>query len=141
MTAHYGLSRYRARDLKILPNGANYSLRTHGSNSQNAGSKHTRMRPGDNCRDQIDFPCVDKRFPRTITNRRTNPTADCGSDHTPVVASKYLSRFNSFRYKCHNVSSKIREVLAEEAEKTLTQLQEHGNLNWIPFPESYTSLQ
>ena len=46
--------------------------------------------PGDRYRNQIDYVTVNKRFRNSITNARTYPGADCGSDHTPVVVEMRL---------------------------------------------------
>ena len=41
--------------------------------------------PGDRFRNQIDYVTINKRFRNSITQVKTYPGADCGSDHVPVV--------------------------------------------------------
>ena len=46
--------------------------------------------PGDRYRNQIDYITINKRFRNSITQVRTYPGADCGSDHVPLVATMRL---------------------------------------------------
>ena len=43
--------------------------------------------PGDFYRNQIDFITINNRFKNSMTQVKTYPGADCGSDHSPVVAT------------------------------------------------------
>ena len=43
--------------------------------------------PGDYCRNQIDYITINHRFRNSVTQVKTYPGADCGSDHSPVVAT------------------------------------------------------
>ena len=46
--------------------------------------------PGNRFRNQIDFFTINRRFRNSITQVKTYPGADCGSDHIPVVADVKL---------------------------------------------------
>ena len=43
--------------------------------------------PGDLYRNQIDYISINNRFRNSVTQVKTYPGADCGSDHSPVVAT------------------------------------------------------
>lgn len=47
---------------------------------------YTWKSPGDLHRNQIDFITIDQRWKSSVTNAKTYPGADCGSDHQLVVA-------------------------------------------------------
>ena len=42
---------------------------------------------GDQYRNQIDYVTINRRFRNSITQAKTYPGADCGSDHAPVVVN------------------------------------------------------
>lgn len=52
---------------------------------QKEASRHTWISPDGGTKNQIDFVCVNKRYRNAITNAKSRPGADCGSDHNPVV--------------------------------------------------------
>ena len=41
--------------------------------------------PGDQVRNQIDYTTICKRFRNAVTQAKSYPGADCGSDHIPVI--------------------------------------------------------
>ena len=48
---------------------------------------YTWMSPGDLSRNQIDYIAINDRFKRAVTQAKTYPGADCGSDHVPVICT------------------------------------------------------
>ena len=48
---------------------------------------YTWKSPGDHYRNQIDYITINNRFRNSIKQVKTYPGADCGSDHSPVVAT------------------------------------------------------
>lgn len=62
------------------------SSATLGSNKKTA--RHTWISPDKVTKTKIDFVCVSKRYRNAVTNAKTRPGADCGSDHNPVVNLK-----------------------------------------------------
>ena len=42
--------------------------------------------PDEGTKNQIDYITINKRFRNSITQAKTRPGADCGSDHVPVMA-------------------------------------------------------
>ena len=51
---------------------------------------YTWKSPGDHYRNQIDYITINNRFRNSIKQVKTYPGADCGSDHSPVVATMIL---------------------------------------------------
>uniref|UniRef100_A0A8D8YDR6 Craniofacial development protein 2 n=1 Tax=Cacopsylla melanoneura TaxID=428564 RepID=A0A8D8YDR6_9HEMI len=54
---------------------------------QKETARYTWTAPGGRLRNKIDYVCINKRYRNTITNSKSRPGADCGSDHVPVVAN------------------------------------------------------
>uniref|UniRef100_A0A8D8XDM6 Craniofacial development protein 2 n=2 Tax=Cacopsylla melanoneura TaxID=428564 RepID=A0A8D8XDM6_9HEMI len=52
---------------------------------QKISARHTWTSPDGYTKNQIDFICVSNRFRNAVTNAKTRPGSDCGSDHNPVV--------------------------------------------------------
>ena len=48
---------------------------------------YTWKSTGDRSRNQIDYISINHRFTRAVTNPKTNPGADCESDHVPVICT------------------------------------------------------
>jgi len=48
---------------------------------------YTWKSPGDGVRNQIDYITINKRFRNAVTQVKSYPGADCGSDHNPIVAT------------------------------------------------------
>ena len=48
---------------------------------------YTWKSPGDLTRNQIDFIVINERFKRAAKQAKTYPSADCGSDHVPVICT------------------------------------------------------
>ncbi|XP_012552779.1 uncharacterized protein LOC105842946 [Bombyx mori] len=55
--------------------------------------------PDDRCRNQIDYILISSRWRSSITNVKTFPGADCGSDHSLLVA-KFALRLKAIKKKC-----------------------------------------
>ncbi|KAL4711368.1 hypothetical protein ACJJTC_019209 [Scirpophaga incertulas] len=51
---------------------------------------YTWISPGDRCRNQIDYILIGTRWKSSVTNTKTLPGADCGSDHQLLVATVQL---------------------------------------------------
>ena len=47
---------------------------------------YTWISPGDRTRHQLDFVMIRQRYKNSITQCKTYPGADVGSDHNPVIA-------------------------------------------------------
>ena len=52
---------------------------------QKKSARHTWTGPNGRVKSQIDYILVNKRYRNNITNAKSRPGADCGSDHNPVV--------------------------------------------------------
>lgn len=72
---------------------------------------YTWISPGDRFRNQIDYITIGKRWKSSVTNTRTFPGADCGSDHQLLVADIRL-RLKS----CHKNSKPTRRLAQPEYE-------------------------
>ena len=48
---------------------------------------YTWKSPGDGTRNQIDYITINERFRNSVTQVKSYPLADCGSDHNPIVAT------------------------------------------------------
>ncbi|XP_028034121.1 uncharacterized protein LOC114245976 [Bombyx mandarina] len=72
---------------------------------------YTWISPGDRFRNQIDYITIGKRWKSSVTNTRTFPGADCGSDHQLLVADIRL-RLKS----CHKNSKPTRRLAQLEYE-------------------------
>ena len=59
---------------------------TNTWNEQRVEERHTWISPDGRTRNQIDYILIDKRYRNSVTNSKSRPEADCGSDHNPVVA-------------------------------------------------------
>ena len=59
---------------------------TNTWNEQREEERHTWISPDGRTRNQIDYILIDKRYRNSVTNSKSRPEADCGSDHNPVVA-------------------------------------------------------
>ncbi|KAL1445907.1 hypothetical protein WDU94_015575 [Cyamophila willieti] len=57
---------------------------------QKENSRYTWTSPNGIIKNQIDYVCVSKRYRNAITNAKSRPGADCGSDHNPVVINMNL---------------------------------------------------
>lgn len=55
---------------------------------QKDSARHTWISPDKVTKTKIDFVCVSKRYRNAVTNAKTRPGADCGSDHNPVMNLK-----------------------------------------------------
>lgn len=59
---------------------------------------YTWISPGDRCRNQIDYIMINSRWKTSVTNVKTYPGADCGSDHCMLLA-KFTLRLKSVKKK------------------------------------------
>ena len=50
---------------------------------------YTWISPGDRARNQIDYFCINQRQRNAVKCCKTYPSADCNSDHVPVIAKVY----------------------------------------------------
>ena len=71
---------------------------------QKRSARYTWTSPNGEIRNQIDFVLVNQRYRNSITNAKSRPGADCGSDHNPVVFKvrvklKVPKKKSSQRYK------------------------------------------
>lgn len=74
--------------------------------------------PGDNCRNQIDFFMIKKRFRNALTSCKAYPGADCDSDHYPVV-SKICLRLKTL--KTNKCEKQLDLALLKNSEETRTR--------------------
>ncbi|KAJ2942978.1 hypothetical protein O0L34_g15168 [Tuta absoluta] len=80
---------------------------------------YTWIMPGDRARYQIDYIAIAKRWRSCITNTKTYPGADCGSDHKLLVAE-----LNIKLKRCHRNTFKTQRRLKA---RELTSFEEHFN--------------
>ena len=91
----YGLGERNERGEKFI----NW-CKTHNQMIANTWFIHHKRRlytwksPGDRVRNQIDYITIHERFRNLITQCKTYPGADCGSDHIPVICNFTVSLRN-----------------------------------------------
>ena len=75
--------------VKDLLNGVTHKTRQSQTPSSNTTGDVDWMwqRTQDNIRNQIDYIPINGRFRNLVTQVKTYPDADCGSDHVPVLAT------------------------------------------------------
>lgn len=83
---------------------------------------YTWKSPGDRYRNQIDYITVANRWKSSITNARTFPGADCGSDHQLLVADLQV-RLKSCRQRVKVANRLIPQEHDYFQKKTEPQLQ------------------
>ena len=54
---------------------------------QKESDRHTWISPDGRTKNQIDYVLINHRYRNSITDSKSRPEADCGSDHNPVVTS------------------------------------------------------
>lgn len=109
---------------------------------------YTWRSPGDTktniIRNQIDYILIDKRYRNGISNVKTYPGADVGSDHSPVVGTifirlkkikHHIQRRPDFEKLRHpEICTEITEQLNVAIKRTITQQEQ-------PIEESWSSLE
>ena len=48
---------------------------------------YTWKSPGNGTRNQVDYITINERFCNSVTQVKSYPGSDCGSDHNPIVAT------------------------------------------------------
>ncbi|XP_008485907.1 uncharacterized protein LOC103522587 [Diaphorina citri] len=111
---------------------------------QKMSSRHTWISPNGNVKNKIDYICINRRYRNAITNSKSRPGADCGSDHVPVVINlkmklkKIKKKSTKVKWdfqKCKQASTKeqFSSVFMEELNKYTNENNEQQNNNdkWI----------
>ena len=70
---------------------------------QKRTARHTWISPDGNTKNQIDYILIDKRFRNGVTNSKAAQSADCDSDHKPVITTMGI------RLKCVKASPVLRK--------------------------------
>ena len=96
-------------------------------------ARHTWTAPDGKTKNQIDYIMIDKRYRNGITNCKTRPGADCGSDHNPVIARTHIKlqrnvtnkkdkaakRWNTDILKKDTIKHQFEEVAEEKFENDI----------------------
>lgn len=83
---------------------------------------YTWRSPGDRTRNQIDYILINRRWKSSITNVKTYPSADCGSDHQLLAMNLRLRLRNAQKttVKSPILNESAMECFREKVGKALT---------------------
>lgn len=93
---------------------------------------YTWKSPGDRYRNQIDFIIVNTRWRSSITNVKTFPGAECGSDHNLLLAKftmKMKAPQKNFPPKLRSLKPQEERAFRNLLENKLENIPVHGNLD------------
>merc|ERR1711915_771646 len=103
---------------------------TNTWNEQREEERHTWISPDGRTRNQIDYILIDGRYRNSVTNSKSRPEADCGSDHNPVVAdvetrlkwiknAKRTNRWNLKRLGMETSMTRFQEMITEKIDSIM----------------------
>ena len=105
--------------------------------------------PGGDTKNQIDYVTINKRFRSAVLHSKTYPSADCGSDHVPVIC-KLKVRLKRRKLKNPLSTPKLqygklqedevcRQEYAVSVKNKLAALENIGESKWNAFKEALVS--
>ncbi|XP_017302944.1 craniofacial development protein 2-like [Diaphorina citri] len=119
---------------------------------QKQSARHTWTSPDGNHKNQIDFICVNNRFRNSITNAKSRPGADCGSDHNPVIINLRIKlkklmkpsiskKWNLTKAKCPVVKNQFSSKISNKLENINKDNYQSDNINqnWTNLKEVINS--
>ena len=114
---------------------------------QHPRRKYTWTSPDDRTTNQIDYRTIGSRFRNAIKHKKTYPSADSGSDHTPVVCAiqiklrklrklKATKKLNLTVLKTNSVQQRFKI----EVQNRYEELEAQGDCSsWEIFKEAITT--
>ena len=73
--------------------------------------------PGDRYRNQIDYVTINRRFRNSVMRVKTFPSADCGSDHVPVITTMKV-RFRKLKESTAHIQRQTELLLKSATHQT-----------------------
>ena len=105
---------------------------------QKKSARHTWKGPDGEVKNQIDYILTNKRYRNSITNAKTRPGADCGSDHNPVVfklriklkLTKKKKNSGKIIYNCEKLkNSEVKKIFENETNRVAKEIKEEMTVN------------
>ena len=101
--------------------------------------------PDNVTKNQIDYITINNRFRNSVQQSTSNPDADCGSDHNPVICKlkvilktlKMIKREQQLDYCQLQNNQDIKTIYAIKVKNRFSVLEQEGNnTTWEVFKEA-----